>query len=262
MPATSHTALPVSPPAMAGRRAVAFACLIAIIALGGCGGGVSRRSFGLSQKGPEAGALRGDSLTTYRAARFFLHFFGDTLDSELRYLLSFSDTATPDLRAVLSALRERGITAYTIAPATWEALYASASLPVLSCLTLQRFASNNITPLSAPQLADHPAIDLPVTGNGAQPEIQIVGAMAKPGAEYTARSMEGMRIRGLPRDPVPGLIIPPSSKGPGNDYTQVTGLFFLTQMPLPQIEHHLDEWFQRLPYTYERPEVAKLETKN
>jgi hypothetical protein len=220
---------------------------------------------------PAAGALRGATggcslgpASIAALAATLAQSLGDTTVTEsvlVRTVSAYASDSgdTPslaDLEPIAEALDERSFVTFRPDPATYESVRALAALPVAVALLVLRFPDGQPEPLDREKLLASP--DKFLTPLLPDISAHILSSVRNREERYTLRCHSGETIRGDAHDKLCGQVYMGSGSDGSLEYRQVVGLYVLSRMPLTAAEEHVDEWFEAMPYTYQKPVLKRV----
>lgn len=251
----------------ASARLAAYGTLLSLplTPLLSCAPAATTVSSAVAQRVPDSApaTLAADSVCHSLAQ--VLRAFGDTLHPGERTRIlrnapapesgSNSQARVHDLSLLYNALREHGLTVLTVHPASYEALYALTSIPVLTALVVLHFDGREVMPLERDRLLSAEPGFLSECAGAIR--IHVVELLRNSSGVYTLGTLDGLAAEGLPGDEITGQVFPVESPDGEEGYAQIVGHFLVSQLSRFDIDSHLDEWFRRLPYFYGVPRTRR-----
>ena len=161
-----------------------------------------------------------------------------------------SEKSNP-FRLLRTVLRQSDCTAFRPRPATYEAcraLHASASTLILLVIDYE------------PGEKDIVDKDIIQSGGLALQEnlvprlrLRVIRDIRTLGSTYELICHDNERVTGLARERCVGQVYPAETTDGQQTYHQVAGVFCVSRQTLPSQKHYIDEWFELMPYEFERP---------
>lgn len=193
----------------------------------------------------------GDTLSSADITAMWERYGGHVVDIENAH------QSTPgEFHLFHQILRSRGLSVFTLRPASYEAVRAVYSLPVITCAAVLRFPPSTVSPLS------RDALQVPGLSHlspfGERVCLSVVRSVRYNDDSYRLSFHDGKVLSGTSQDRLLGQVYPAETADGAETYHQVGGLFCVSRLSMPAVEGHLDEWFAAMPYTAREPEVVEL----
>jgi len=157
------------------------------------------------------------------------------------------------IRSLGALLRYHDVEVYRVSPCTYESIRALCALPAVLLTLSIDFPLQNVTPLPREQLPETQLARL-------RPHAERLLLASLRRVEYLSGYYRlflsgGDKVAGLPTDHLVGQVYPWPSEKRREGYRQVVDLYVITRLPPRELNAHLSEWYEHLPYTMSRPEI-------
>ncbi len=195
--------------------------------------------------------------------------FGDTLAIDtittLWYEISTHEPA-PDstvskpsietISVMADLLKNRGYTVATIQPDFYESLYALAKLPQLMWIAVIHYQEDKPAFITQKDVTlSHSSV---LSSVAPSMQLHLIRNIIKSDNTYKIITQDGLILPGLATDQC-NAQIQSGDKNSSAKYLQVVDCFFVSLLPLTEIQEHIDEWYTTTPYKYVKPEIQELE---
>jgi len=200
-----------------------------------------------------------------------LHFqfltFNDSVDRDtIAYLWNAYRKQSPEsfianteplvqnIPVMAAVLKNKGYTVATEHPDTYESIYALSKLPLLIWTLIIHHQDKKSTFISEKDITLYKTSLL--SPYAADLQLHLIINVEKSGETYKITTHDGLTFSGLANDYLNAQIL---SGSPEEDaYIQITNCFFITSLPIMEVEEHLEEWFTRTPYEYVKPKIQEF----
>jgi len=234
-----------------------------------CAAGNRNRANTLISRYPGAGTI---SLVEEALVEGLVHqfrCFGDTTGKESAAYLwnmcrhtsvqsSFNANTEPlmvNIKVMACVLKNRGYTVGTIAPCTYEAIYALSKLPVLIWVLIIHHDNSPKTLLTDKNISIFDTTLLSRYADHMQ--LHLISSIDKSVDGYQATTHDGTTLQGLVNDKLNGQILS-VEKNEAATYIQIVDCFIVTLLPFLECNEHLAEWYEPFRYMYEKPMVKEI----
>lgn len=170
---------------------------------------------------------------------------------------SSTDTGTPtieNISALASMIKYRGYTIATQQPDTYESIYALSKLPLLIWVLIIHHKNKDSFITDREPTFDKTALLSPYAEDM---KLHLIKNIEKSNETYSVVTYDNITFSGLANDNCNAQVITGSGEASAR-YFQIVDCFFVSSLPLMEIEEHIAEWYTQTPYTYVKPNIRKF----
>jgi len=200
--------------------------------------------------------------------RYIFSTFGDSVQEDtIKYLWNTFRKQSPEsfitsnepllqnISVMAAVLENRGYTVVTEQPDNYESIYALSKLPVLIWTLIIHHPDKKSTLITDKNLTLHKTSQLASYINDVH--LHLITRIAKSDEIYKITTYDGLTFSGRANDNLNAQILTGDTKE-GTGYIQIIDCFFISSLPILEIEHHIDEWYSRTPYNYTKPKIKEM----
>lgn len=151
-------------------------------------------------------------------------------------------------------LNNQGYTTVISKPATYESIYALSKLPVLIWIALVKHSDNKylITDKNISLAKRSPFLkdSIPI-------QLHIIKSIQKTENNFHIVTNDGIILKGLATDNC-NAQIHTDIAGVKAPYIQIIDFLIISTLPSIEMENHIEDWYNSLPYTFEKPNIVEL----
>ena len=166
-----------------------------------------------------------------------------------------SEPLIQNLTVYTGVLKFRGYNSATIQPCTYESIYALSKLPLLIWTLIIHHPDKKSNFITDKTLSIEKASILEPYAENIQ--LHLISMIDKSGNIYKIEMHDGIVLEGTATDILNAQIVS-GEQSTSPKYLQVVDCFFVTLLPVLELNEHINEWYKSLPYDYKKPEIQEL----